>query len=446
MRCTLMFVSLVALSLIGPSAADSNWPQFRGAHSMGTSDEAGLPDTWSSTKNVVWKTPIPGRGWSSPVVWGDKVFVTSVVREGKATAPKKGLYFGGEQFRPPTDVHRWMVYCLDWRTGKIAWERTAHQGVPRTTHHSKNSYASETPVTDGERVYADFGNLGLFCYDMDGKLRWSQRWKARRTQFGWGPAASPVLYQDRLYIVNDNEERSFLLALDKRTGKEIWRVRRDEKSTWSTPFVWENGRRTEIVTAGSRKVRSYDLDGKLLWELGGMSSITIGTPFARDGLLYVSSGYVLELRRPVYAIRPGATGDITLKPGTTSNEFIAWCQKMGAPYNPTGLVSGGYYYVLYDRGVLGCYDAQTGKDIYGSKHRLGGSAFTASPWAYDGKVFCLSEDGDTFVVQAGPKFKLLGKNSLGEMCLATPAPVRGSLVLRTESQLYRIAKGGKSKE
>src|SRR6202011_4931981 len=182
--------------------------------------------------------------------------------------------------------------------------------------------------------------------------------------------------KDRLYIVNDNEEESFLLALDKHTGKEVWRVGRDERSNWSTPFVWENDRRTETATPASRKVRSYDLDGKLLWELRGMSGITIATPFARDGLLYISSGYVLELRRPVYAIRPGATGDITLKPGTTSNEFIAWCQKMGAPYNPTGLVYGGYYYVLYDRGVLACYDAQTGKDIYG-KQRLGGSAFTA---------------------------------------------------------------------
>jgi len=437
---TLMIACVAALSLIGSSGADSNWPQFRGARSLGTSDEAGLPDTWSSARNVVWKAPIPGRAWSSPIVWGDKVFVTSVVREGKAEAPKKGLYFGGEQSRPPTDLHRWVVYCLDWRTGKIVWERTAHKGVPTSTRHSKNSYASETPVTDGERVYADFGNLGVFCYDTDGRLLWSQRWKPRRIQAGWGPAASPVLYKDRLYIVNDNEEHSFLIALDKHTGREVWRVGRDERSNWSTPFVWENDRRTEIVTAGSGKVRSYDLDGKLLWELRGMSKVTIGTPFAKEGLLYVGSGFVLDLNRPVYAIRPGATGDISLKKGQTSNEFIAWCQKRAAPYNPSALVYGGYYYVLYDGGLLSCYDARTGKEVYG-RQRLGGT-FTASPWAYEGKVFCLSEDGDTFVVQAGPRFKLLGKNSLGEMSLATPAPVRGSLVLRTESNLYRIAEGG----
>jgi outer membrane protein assembly factor BamB len=440
-----MLACLGALLLAGGSDAETHWPQFRGPHGLGVAEEKNLPDTWSTTRNVVWKTASPFRGWSSPVVWGDWVFVTTAVKEGKSETPAKGLYLGGERLRPPEEVHHWMVYCLDWKTGKVLWKKEAHRGRPQSTHHAKNSYASETPVTDGRRVYAYFGNLGLFCYDLDGNEVWSQKWKTYKTRYGWGTAASPALHQDRLYLVNDNEEESFLVALDKDTGKQVWRVERDEKSNWSTPYVWENDRRIEIVTAGSHKVRSYGLDGKLLWELSGMSSITIPTPFAKGGLLYVGSGYVLEPFRPVYAIRPGASGDISLKKGEDSNRYIAWSQKAAAPYNPSPVVYGAYFYVLYDRGFFACYDARTGKEVYG-RRRIGpgATAFTASPWAYDGKIFCLSEDGDTFVIQAGPKYKLLGKNRLDEMCLATPAPVRDSLLLRTESHLYRIQKKAKS--
>jgi outer membrane protein assembly factor BamB len=309
--------------------------------------------------------------------------------------------------------------------------------VPETPVHLKNTYASETPVTDGERVYAYFGNLGLFCYDVNGKELWSRQWGSLPMAFGWGTAASPVLHKDRLYIVNDNEKQSFLVALDKHSGKEIWRVEREEKSNWATPFIWENERRTEIITCG-KKVRSYDLDGKPLWQIGPMSSIVIPTPFARFGLLYVCSGYVLDGTRPVYAIRPGASGDISLSSGETSNMYVAWSQKQAGPYNPSPIVYGDYLYVLYDRGLFGCYDARTGKEMYKERIGPGASAFTTSPWAYDGKIFCLSEDGDTFVMAAGPQYKLIGKNSLNEMCMATPALARDSLVIRTFSKLYRI--------
>jgi outer membrane protein assembly factor BamB len=440
MHITLRF-ALVGLLVQGAgAAADTHWPQFRGSRSLGVSEETGLPDTWSTTQNVRWKTDVPGRGWSSPIVWGDKIFLTSVINDGAYETAKKGLYFGGERLKPSSSVHRWMVYCLDWQTGKILWERLAHKGIPESTIHIKNSYASETPVTDGERLYAYFGNLGLFCYDLNGKELWSKKWGSFKTQFGWGTAASPVLYKDRLYVVNDNEEQSFLVALDKKTGEQIWRVERDEKSNWATPYVWENELRTELVTPGRGKVRSYDLDGKPLWEFAGMSQLTIPTPFTQFGLLYVCSGYVLDKLRPLYAIRPGAAGDISLKDNETSNAFIAWSHRLAGPYNPTPVVYGDHVYVLYDRGFFACYDARTGKEVY-DKQRLGASAFTASPWAYDGKIFCLSEDGDTFVLQAGPEFKVLGKNSLEEMCMATPALVRGSLIIRTESKVYRIEKG-----
>jgi outer membrane protein assembly factor BamB len=441
MRRIALLCALLALPATSVRGAEDNWPQFRGSHA-GVARGKHLPDSWSTTKNVAWKQDIPGKGWSSPVVWGDKVFLTTVVTEGKPKLPMKGLYIKDVIGKVPDQVQRRMVFCLDWKTGKVQWKRTAHQGKPTAAIHVKNTYASETPVTDGKRVYAYFGNLGLFCYDLKGKKLWERKWPSHKTRFGWGTAASPVLYKDRVYIVNDNEEKSFLVALDAKTGDEVWRVPRKEKSNWATPFIWENGKRTEIVTPGSGKVRSYGLDGKLLWEFGGMSSIAIPTPSARHGLLYVSSGYVLDFRRPVFAIRPGASGDITLKDGKTRNDFIAWCQKLAGPYHPSPLVYNGYLYVLYDRGFLACYDARTGKEVY-KKQRLHprSTAFTASPWAADGKVFCLSEDGDTYVIRAGPKFKVVGKNSLDEMTLATPAVVRDSVLVRTATRLYRIRQG-----
>jgi outer membrane protein assembly factor BamB len=430
-------LSLLPLSVL--LAADG-WTQFRGA-SAGVAEDKNLPDTWSSTENIVWKLGIPGRGWSSPVVAADRIYLTSVVASHDEEAPKKGLYFGGNRETAPPDDHRWMVYCVDWNTGKLLWEREVHHGKA-PARHLKNSYASETPVTDGERVYAYFGSAGVFCLSRDGKLVWSQPFEPHQMRYGWGTAASPILHQGRLYIVNDNDDQSYLLALDAKTGKQIWRVARDEASNWSTPFVWESGRRTEIVTAGTKRVRSYDLDGKLLWEFGGMSTIAIPTPFSKLGLLYVASGYVGDQVRPVWAVRPGASGDISLKGDQTGNEYVAWYQKQAGPYNPTPLVYGDYYYTLLDRGFFTCHDARTGKEIYG-KQRIheAAAAFTASPWAYNGRIFALSEDGDAFVIQAGPNFKLLGRNTLDEMCMATPAIYRSSLIVRTASKLYRIQKG-----
>jgi len=433
-------VLLAALTVSSALAAD-NWTQFRGP-AAGVSEGNDLPQTWDTTKNVVWKIDVPGRGWSSPVVWGDKVFLTSVRTDGKFEDAKKGLYFGGERAKPSADIHHWIVLCFDFKTGKKLWEKEAYKGTPPSTVHIKNTYASETMVTDGERLYAYFGNVGLFCYDLDGKELWSQKWGSFKTRFGWGTAASPALYKGRIFIVNDNEEKSFLVALDAKTGKQLWRVERDEKSNWATPFVWENERRTELVTAGTNRVRSYDLDGKPLWELRGMSSIAIPTPFARHGLLYVCSGYVLDQKKPLFAIRAGAEGDIT-PDDNGGNKYVAWHLKSAGPYNPTPLVYGDYLYVLYDMGLLSCFDARTGKVIY-EKERLGGQ-FTASPWAYGGKVFCLSEDGETHVIEAGPKFKRLGKNSLDEMCMATPAALRGSLLVRTLTKLYRIEGGSGGK-
>jgi outer membrane protein assembly factor BamB len=256
-------------------------------------------------------------------------------------------------------------------------------------------------------------------------------------------AASPVLHKDRIYIVNDNDEQSFFAAYDRKTGKEIWKAGREIGTNWATPYVWENKQRTEIILSATSVVRSYDLNGKVLWEFKGMSTIAIPTPFSKFDLLYITSGYVGDQLRPVYALRSGASGDISLKQGATSNQFIAWSLPQGGPYNPSPIIYGDYYYTLLDMGFFTAHDARTGKEIYG-KQRIdtAAGASTSSPWAYNGKIFCLSEDGDTFVIQAGTGYKLIGKNSLDEMCMATPAIARGSLIIRTASNLYRISKGG----
>jgi outer membrane protein assembly factor BamB len=430
-------VIMVALFAAALSAED-NWPQFRGLQSSTTAKDQAVLTNWDAKTNIVWRADVPGRGWSSPVVWGEKIFLTAVLND-KTPPPRPGLYIQDLQGKVPAGEHIWKLYCLDFHTGKSLWEKTVHRGTPGGAIHLKNTYASETPTTDGDHVFAYFGNLGLYCYDMKGNLAWSQKLGPYQTRMGWGTGASPILYQDKLLLVSDNEDKSFLIALDKKTGRELWKVERDEKSNWATPFVWENDQRVEIITCGTKRVRSYGLDGTLLWELAGMSVIVIPTPSAHNGLLYISAGYILDSSRPIYAIRPGAKGDISLKDSEEKNDYIVWCQKKAGPYHPSPVLYGGYLYVLLDKGFLSCYDAKTGKEVY-AKQRIDPNSdkFTASPWAADGKVYCLSEDGDTFTIRAGPNFEVLAKNPLDEMCLATPALVRGNILLRTASKLYRI--------
>lgn len=430
---------VVALTCGSVAAANTDWPWFRGPLGTGTSEEKGLPATWDPKTNVAWVAEVPGYGWSSPIVKGDKVFVTSFVPPKGAAITKIGFYL--EPGKVPDGECRWVVCCFDRSTGKPLWEKTAHKGTPARPIHPKNSYAAETPSADADRVYVYFGNVGLFCYDHDGKELWSKPVKATKTRSDWGPGASPVLHRDRVYVVNDNEDDSYLLALDAKTGEEAWRVKRAVKSSWANPFVWENAKRTEIVTSATEGVRSYDLDGKLLWQLGPMSEICIPTPVAAHGLLYVSSGYEFGNKtRPIYAVKPGASGDISTKPKEKGNEFVAWTRPSDGAYTPSPLVYGDYLYVLYSQGFLACFEAKTGKPVY-ERQRLGGT-YSASPWAYDGKVFCLSEDGTTTVVKAGPEFEPLGKNKMGEVCLATPALSGRALLLRTQSKLYCVQTAG----
>lgn len=439
-RRTVLLIPLLAVCLNLPAAGSENWPQFRGSDARGVSENPDAPTQWSASENVEWKTEIPGRGWSAPIVWGDQVFVTSVINTGETEPVKKGLYFGGDRPHPPESEHLWNVVCLELKSGRIRWEKTLHRGTPSTPIHLKNSYASETPVTDGRHVYACFGNVGIFCLDFDGNLIWKHNIQPHPTRLGWGTASSPVLHRNRLYYQFDNDEHSTLSCLDAASGQMIWRVDRDEKSNWSTPFVWEHAGRTEIVTAGTGAVRSYDPEGKLLWSLKGMSSITIATPYAADGLLYVSSGYILDPIKAIYAIRPGATGDISLAKGESSNEFIQWSNIVIAPYNPSTLVHDGRLYILYDRGFLSCFDARTGEPFYERKKLERGVAVTASPWSFGGNVYCLNEDGVCCVVKEGNEFALLHTNALesDDLCLSTPALAGNRLLIRTDKRLYCI--------
>jgi hypothetical protein len=450
----------LVLALSVSKTADAQWTQFRGGNAGDVGDDPALPDTWSETENVVWMVDVPGLSWSSPVVWEDHIFITSAISAGDEPDPIPGLYDPGDDngSRRSVQRHRWMAYDIDFGTGAVRWERELHSAPPGIARHIKNSFASETPVTDGRRVYVYFGSAGVVgALNMSGETVWLSELGAYETSGGFGSAASPTLHGDRLYVVNDNVQQSFMVALDKNTGEEIWRVERPERGqNWATPFVWENEVRTEIVTSGTQGVRSYDEDGNVLWEIHGMSGLTIPTPFAKHGLLYISSGYPGGGLRPVYVVRPGASGDISLWseddmrtglssgfPGArVSSEDVAWAYPLLGTYNTSALVHGDFYYTLLDRGFLVAHDARTGEEVYGRKRLEIGNGFTASPWAYNDKIFLLSEDGETFVVKAGPEFEILHTNPLNEMTLATPAIVRGSLIVRTQSKLYRIAEGG----
>ena len=433
--CALIFTQLEAAE---------NWPMFRGGFSRGTSDNINLPLEWDSKKgkNIEWKVKVPGLGWSSPVVHSGRIYLTTAVSEGEIEPRKPGLYFGGDRKEPIKHMHHFLVLCLDIESGDYLWQREVLASRPLTPIHIKNSYAAETPVTDGERVYAYFGSHGLYCLDKTGKKLWEKMFKPYEMRNGWGTGASPILEGDQLIIVNDNMEESWLAGFNKITGKKLWKTKREEPSNWSTPFVWKHNGISELILTGRNQTRSYDLVGNERWRLKWKSrtSIVIPTPFEAHGLLYIASGYVGDREKHVYAIKPGAKNDISLKPGETKNDFIAWYDKRAAPYNPSPLVYGDEFYSLFDFGFLACRDARTGS-VYFDKERINPDksiGFTASPWAYRGHVFALSESGDTYVFLAGKEYKLVRVNYTGGMSMANPALAADRLILRNQNHLFSI--------
>jgi outer membrane protein assembly factor BamB len=463
----LVATPLIALLAASTTAATgpSEWPQFRGPSGSGIADESSLPERWSTTENVAWSIEVPGRGWSSPIVWRERVFVTSAISPGTFKAPSTGIYgndYAAElakqglsddevvkrvvnrdiELTGETGDIRYMVYALDAKTGAILWESEAHRGKPFGGRHRKNTYASETPVTDGERIYVSFGgNVGLFCYSMDGTLLWKRSWSPQPIYLDFGTASSPVVHGGRVYQLHDNDGASFLAALDAKTGAELWTVRREEKapmtSGWATPFIWDNGARTEVVTIGRGRVVSYGLDGREVWRLGGMTQAT-PSPVAADGLLYVGSGSQGEGNRPLMAVRQGANGDISLAPDRDANEFVAWRQPRFSGYTPSPLVYRGRVYAVNDNGILQVADAKTGKDVFKARVGGGGHTFSSSPVASQGRIYLLSEDGDTFVLRAVDRYEEIARNSLDEMSLASPAADADSLYVRTQTRLYRL--------
>ena len=459
--------SVIAMSLSAALGAVPEWPGFRGPDANPVAARGRLPEKWSKTENVEWVSEIPGRGWSSPIVNGRRVFLTTVTTEGRSKQPqigteysneyvaelmKQGLGLGEQEVMervtardielPKEVMLHYYLYCLDIQTGTVVWKREFYSGHPPGGRHRKNSFVSETPVTDGEQVYVYVANLGLYAYDMKGMQVWRTPLEAYPIYLDFGTGASPALLGDMLLIVNDNEKQQFIAAFDTKTGKPVWRTNRDlsakrdglpMRSGWVTPFVWKNPDRTEIVTVGPGVAVSYDAAGKELWRLSGMSAAPIPSPFAYEGLLYVNGGR----GKALFAIKPGAGGDLTPGEDGKQSEFVAWSQPKGGTYLPTEVAYDGALYSLSETGVLSSFDAKTGKVNYRSRIE-NGEAFTSSPWAYNGKVFCLSEEGKTFVVAAGEEFKLLHINPLDEMAQATPAIVGDRLLLRTASRLYSI--------
>jgi outer membrane protein assembly factor BamB len=444
-------------------AGDPEWPGFRGPSSNPVAINSNLPDKWSKTSNIEWTATLPGLGWSSPIVAGRNVFLTTVTTDGKAKQPQVGTTYSNDyvaelskqglkdkevldrlnarDFELPNEVTvHYFLYSIDLYSGKINWTREFHSGHPPGGRHRKNSFCSETPVTDGNRVYVYISNLGLFAYDLDGNKVWNTPLENFPTILDFGTASSPTLVHDLVIIVNDNEKQQFIAAFDKNTGKQVWRRNRsihvqgsDRQTGWSSPYIWKNSGRTEIVTIGPGLAISYDLEGKELWRLGGMSAMPIPSPFAYDGLLYLNGGTAKALA----AIKPGAGGDLSTADGAKLNDFVAWLQPKAGTYLPTELAYDGGLYVLAHNGILTRFDAKTGVQSY--KARIGeGGDFTSSPWGYNGEIYCMNEEGRTFVIRAGDKYELLDSNDLGEMALATPALVGDRLILRTENHLYSI--------
>lgn len=490
--------ALVILVSTSGLVAAGDWPQFRGPGATGVTETALLSE-WSTEKNIAWRVEIPGTGWSCPIVVGDKVFVTTAVTDNQPK-PRAGGGFGGgfgggpggrggprpagdapreaapaddandngdanperprgdeEQppmrrrpggfgggfgrsgGQPPSAVYRFEVHCLDSASGRTVWKQVAAEHKPTIPTHSTNTYASETPLTDGERIYAYFGMHGLFCYDLQGELVWKKDLGTYPMQNDWGTGSSPAISGERIFIQCDNEKSSFLVALDTKTGGEAWRVERDERSSWSTPFVWKHSLGTQIVTCGSKRIRAYNAtDGKVAWELSGLAGGTNASAVASGDTLYVGAGGRFG-NSPLFAVKATAQGDISLKSGETKNDHIAWSRTKAGPSMASPLIYDGLLYILEQRGgMISCYDAATGEPVYYRQRIEGARGFVSSPWASGGKIYCLDDNAQTTILKAGREFSVISQNPLDEMCWSTPAIDGGAILLRTVGKLYCI--------
>jgi len=434
---------IATLALAASVAMAADWPQFRGPSASGIGEESKPPVRWDATtnSNVLWKTPVAGLSVSSPIVSGERIFLTTSVSADSKQGFRVGLY-GDTDPVNDNSVHEWKVLALDKKTGKVLWEQTAHKGVPKTKRHPKSSQSSPTPVTDGKVVIAFFGSEGLFAYSVDGKLLWKKDLGLQNAGWffdpdsEWGAASSPVIHKNSVVVQCDRQKDGFIAAYELSSGKELWKTARVELPGWGSPTIVQGKDRTEIATNGSKAVRGYDADtGKELWKIGPNSEVTCTTPVAKDGLIYVTAGYPPV--QPIYAIKVGSTGDLTLQSGKESSDAVAWSKQRGGVYLPSPIVYGEHLYTVGNNGILTAYDAKTGNRVY--QQRVGdGGSFTASPVAADGRLYISSEDGDVYVVKAGAQYELLAKNKVGEAILATPALTDGVILVRGERHLFAI--------
>jgi outer membrane protein assembly factor BamB len=431
-----------------PSAvpAAGSWPSFRGPQASGVANDQQLPDRWdgASRQNILWRTSLPGLAHSSPIVWGDRVFVTTAVSTTPNATFKPGLYGDGDA-SDDRSRHKWLVIAIDSRTGKVLWERVAHEGEPLDRRHIKSTYASATPATDGRVVVASFGSHGVHAYDVNGTPLWKV--DVGRLNMGaydiptfeWGPASSPIIWNGLVLVQCDTQADSFLLALDAESGKVVWKTERDELPSWGTPTVVSTPAGPELVTNAAKFVRGYDpRTGKELWRIGGSSKITAPTPILADGLLVIASGRAPE--RPIFVVRPGARGDLTLTGDESKSASVAWSRTGRGPYMPTPLAYKGILYVLNNNGLFDAYEVKSGTEIYRQRLPDVGNGFSASPVAADDKIYLSSEDGDILVVNAGPTFAHVATNKMGELLMATPALSNGVMYVRTAGSLFAIGR------
>lgn len=452
-----MIAVLVIAVMVGMRDAQAeerktrDWPQFRGPDARGVAEGSPTPTRWDVTQseNLLWKTPIAGLGHSSPVIWGDRVFVTSAVSGKSDAALRVGLYGDIASVDDDTE-HRWMLYCLDKTNGKVVWEQTVHTGVPRVKRHTKSTHANSTPATDGKHIVTFFGSEGLYCHDMDGKLLWKKDFGLLDSgyymvpQAQWEFGSSPVIHDGVVIVQCDVQKGSFIAAFNVNDGKEIWRASRDEVPTWSTPTVHVGADRTQVIANGLKHIGGYDFKtGKELWKLQGGGDIPVPTPIVAHDLIFITNAH--GMAAPFYAVRTSAEGDVSLPEGRTSGTYMAWSDLRTGIYMQTPLVYGDRLYACRDNGVLAVYDARTGQKVY--RERLGGGStgFTASAVAADDKVYFTSEEGNVYVVKAGDTFDLLATNPLGEVCMATPAVSEGVLFFRTQGHLVAIGEKSSAK-
>ncbi len=441
-----VLVIVTAFSMFKDIDPERQWSQYRGYLSSGSLDDADLPVSWDlgSNENVLWKTELPGLGLSSPVIWGEKLFITSAISTSDDDGLKAGIY-GSIESVDDNSEHEWKLFCINKNSGEIIWEKISFRGIPEQKRHPKSSHANCTVATDGKYVVAFFGSEGLYCYDLEGNLIWKKDFGVLRSAFfrvesaEWEFGSSPIIYDGRVIIQCDVMEDSFIATYDLKSGKELWKKERDEYPGWCTPNIYTDNGKVRIAVNGFKHRGGYDLEtGEEIWKMSGGGDIQIPTPVVGNELIYFNSSH--GPKSPILAIKKNSRGDITLDEGQTTNSYVKWSIPRGGSYMQTLLAYDGFLYNLDWNGRFTCYDAENGEEIYNKKMGRS-SSFTASPVASDGRIFIVSDKGAVYVVKSGKEFEILSNPKLNDVCMVTPAITDGIIFFRTQKGLIAFSKG-----